>query len=371
MMSKVIKLVDIRLKAPLIPIVRAIRSGQLAQGRYVKEFEESFARLSGVRHAIAVNNGTTALIAALKALDLKSGDEVITSPFTFGATVNSILLAGYKVRFADIEPDTYSISIDSIRSRINTHTGAIVPVHLYGHPCNLKALGELAREHSLRIVEDAAQAHGAQYDGLPVGTLDVGCFSFYATKNIALGEGGVVTTNSDSVADYVRMLRNQGMSARYEYAMVGENLRLTELQALIGLPQLEAYDKLVDRRASNAAVLIELLEGNPHLRIPSIHHHLRQVWHQFTIEVLETSMVDRIQLQKDLLGRGIESAIYYPKALNEYPVFKNHPNVVNDETPVAHGVARRCLSIPVHQHLSKMDLKRIAREVNALTGYAR
>lgn len=369
MQNRAIKLVDIRLKAPLLPMLRAIKSGQLAQGRYVKEFEESFARLSGVRHAIAVNNGTTALIAALKALNLKSGDEVITSPFTFGATVNSILLAGYKVRFADIDSDTYGISIDSLRSRINRHTRAIVPVHLYGHPCDLGALSEIAREHSLRIVEDAAQAHGAMYDGLHVGSLDVGCFSFYATKNIALGEGGVVTTNNDSIADYIRMLRNQGMSSRYEYAIVGENLRLTELQALIGLPQLQTYDKLVARRASNAAALIELLAGNRHIRIPSIRQHLRQVWHQFTIEVLESSRVDRAQLQRSLLERGIESAVYYPKALNEYSVFINHPNVVIDETPVAKQVARRCLSLPIHQHLSRRDLKRIAHEVNRLTGY--
>ncbi len=370
-MSNVIKLVDIRLKTPLIPMIRAIRSGQLAQGRYVKEFEESFARLSGARHAIAVNNGTTALIAGLKALELKAGAEVITTPFTFGATVNSILLAGYKVRFADIEPDSYGISIDSIKERINKNTKAVVPVHLYGNPCNLQALSQCAQEHSLRIVEDAAQAHGARYEGFPVGTLDIGCFSFYATKNIALGEGGVITTNSDSVAAYVRMLRNQGMSARYEYAIVGENLRLTEIQALIGLPQLKEYDKLVEKRTRNAATLIELLDGNPHIQVPTISRNLRQVWHQFTIEVLETSEVDRAHLQRDLLARGVESAVYYPKPLNEYPVFMEHPNVVVDDTPVASRVARRCLSLPIHQHLSSADLKTIAREVNALTGYSR
>jgi perosamine synthetase len=370
-MSNLIKLVDIRLKTPLGPMIRAIRSGQLAQGRYVKEFEESFARLCRVRHAIAVNNGTTALIAALKALDLKNGAEVITTPFTFGATVNSILLAGYKVRFADIEPDSYGISIDSIKARINENTKAVVPVHLYGNPCNLRALSELAQEHSLRIVEDAAQAHGAQYEGLPVGTLDIGCFSFYATKNITLGEGGVVTTNSDSVAEYVRMLRNQGMSSRYEYAIVGENLRITEIQALIGLPQLKAYDYLVERRTRNAAMLIELLGGNPHIQVPSISRNMRQVFHQFTIEVLETSRVNRFQMQRDLLQNGVESGVYYPKPLNEYPVFMRHPNVIVEETPVASRVARRCLSLPIHQHLSTVDLKRIAREVNVLTGHSR
>jgi perosamine synthetase len=219
-------------------VLEVLRSGQLAQGPMVERLEHDFARLCGARHAIAVSSGTTALVAALQALGVGPGDEVVTSPFTFAATLNAILETGATARFADIEPTTFTVDPASVRRRLSPRTRVVMPVHLYGQPADMDRLVAIAADHGSAIVEDAAQAHGATVRGRAVGTFGIGCFSLYATKNVTTGEGGIVTTDDDELAASIRVLRNQGMRTRYSYDVVGHNYRLTDLQAAVGIPQL-------------------------------------------------------------------------------------------------------------------------------------
>ena len=217
-------------------VLEVLRSGMLAQGEKVSALEEEFAAAHQVAHAVAVSNGTVALTGALRALGIGPGDEVITTPFSFNATLNAILEVGATARFADVRDD-FTIDPDAVAASINQRTTALLPVHLYGLPADMTAIADLARRHGLAIVEDAAQAHGAACAGRSVGGYGAGTFSLYGTKNITCGEGGVVVTDDDDVASKLRMLRNQGMRARYEYEMPGYNWRLTDLQAAVALPQ--------------------------------------------------------------------------------------------------------------------------------------
>jgi perosamine synthetase len=347
-------------------VLRVIRSGNIAQGPVVAEFEDRFAALLGAQHAIAVNNGTTALVAALQVLDLQPGDEVITSPFTFIATLNAILEAGATVRFGDIRMDDFGLDPESVRAQITERTRVIMPVHLYGQSADLGPLREIAREHDLRLVEDAAQAHGATYEGKAVGTFDLGCYSFYATKNLTTGEGGAITTDDDRLAERLRILRNQGMRARYEYVAAGHNYRLTDLQAAVVLPQLDAYPALVSARRRNAAGLIERLRGIPDLVLPSELPGRGHVWHQFTILLPEG--VVRDTFVDAMAEAGVGTGIYYPKPVYDYGPYADRPDVVRSPTPTAAAVAARCVSLPVHQHLAADDLDTIAAAVRSTLG---
>lgn len=342
-------------------VLQVIRSGNIAQGPVVAEFEQRFAELVGAKHAIAVNNGTTALVASIQALDLQPGDEIITSPFTFIATLNAILEAGATVRFGDVRVEDFALDPESVRSQITERTRAIIPIHLYGQAADMAPLMEIAREHSLAVVEDGAQAHGATYQGQGVGTFGIGCFSFYATKNLTTGEGGIITTNDDAVADTLRVMRNQGMRARYEYVMAGHNYRLTDLQAAVVLPQLDEYPALLAARRSNAAALTAKLEDIDGLVLPRQLDGREHVWHQFTVLLPEG--VDR-QGFVDALGvDGVGSGIYYPKPVYDYETYQGRPDVIRSETPVADDVAARCVSLPVHQHLTGDDIDTIAAAV--------
>src|SRR5437016_6092885 len=220
-------------------VFQVLSSGQLAQGTRVATFEQWFAEICAVREAIAVSSGTAALHLALLAHGVGSGDEVITTAFSFAATANVILLVGATPVFVDIEPDTYTIDPALVEAAITPHTKAIMPVHLYGNPCDMKQLEVFARDYGLVIIEDACQAHAAAIDGKPVGSFGTGCFSFYATKNMTTGEGGMVTTNDPVIAECVRLLRNHGQKERYSHVTLGYNLRMTEIQGAIGLVQIE------------------------------------------------------------------------------------------------------------------------------------
>lgn len=342
-------------------VLDVIRSGIIAQGPVVAELEQRFARMSATTHAVAVNNGTTALVASLQALGLQRGDEVVTSPFTFAATLNAILEAGATVRFADIRVEDFNVDPTSMATRISERTRVLMPVHLYGQAADMHGVGELAREHGLSVVEDAAQAHGATYDGRAVGGFGLGCFSLYATKNITSGEGGIITTNDDELAARLRILRNQGMRARYEYVMAGHNYRLTDLQAALVLPQLDAYGDQVERRRRNAAGLCERLAGIDGLVLPSELEGRGHVWHQFT--VLLPAEVERRAFVDSLTASGVGSGSYYPRLVHDYDVYRNHPGVIVEPTPVAADVAQRCVSLPVHPGVDDSDLDIIADAV--------
>jgi perosamine synthetase len=340
-------------------VLEVLRSGQLAQGALVERFEQEFAELHGVRHAMAVNNGTTALVVALEALGLGPGDEVITSPFTFVATLNAILEAGATARFADIGDD-YNILPAHIEQLISDRTRAIMPVHLYGYMADMDPIVEIAASKQLPIVEDAAQAVGASYHGRSAGSFGVGCFSLYATKNLTTGEGGVVTTNDDATADRVRLLRNQGMRARYQYEVAGHNYRLTNLAAAVGLPQLERLHETSKQRAENAQYLRDGLDGVPGLVLPPAPAAGRtHVYHQFTIRITADANMSRDSFVERLSAAGVGCGVYYPKVVYDYDCYRAHPRVAPGDVPHASLIASEVVSLPVHPHLSATDLAAI------------
>lgn len=347
-------------------VLEVIRSGILAQGPVVAEFEREFAQLCDVEHAVAVNNGTTALVASLQVLDLEEGEEVVTTPFTFAATLNAILESGATVRFADIRIEDYCIDPQSISNRLTDRTRVLMPVHLYGQAADMAPIAATTEARGLSIVEDAAQAHGAKYQGVPVGGYGLACFSFYATKNLTTGEGGIITTNDAALADRLRILRNQGMKARYEYVMAGHNYRLTDLQAAVVLPQLASYSEQLAMRRRNAAGLIERLTDVEGLVLPQQMPGREHVWHQFT--VLLPEKVDRMAFVDRLASAGVGAGIYYPRLVHDYDVYRNHPRVIIEETPQAALAASRCVSLPVHPGVSEDDLDVISAAVREAIG---
>ncbi len=348
--------------------VEVIRSGRLASGPMVERFESEFAAIVGVEHAVAVNNGTTALVAALQVLDLQPGDEVVTSPFTFVATLNAILEAGVIARFADISEADFCLDPAAVESAIGPRTKVLLPVHLYGQPADMALFSQLAAHTGLVIVEDAAQAHGAMVDGRGAGSFGLGTFSFYGTKNLTTGEGGMITTNDARLAARLRVLRNQGMVQRYQYEVAGHNYRLTDIQAALALPQLADYSEQVKRRRDNATRLTEGLTGIPGLHTPREMPGRSHVWHQYTILVLPDAPVTRDELSAALTERGVGSGVYYPKLVHDYDCFRDHPRVVVDPTPVAERVAAGCLSLPVHPHLSEADVNTVIAAVREVMG---
>lgn len=349
-------------------VLEVIRSGIIAQGPVVAEFERRFAEIAGTKHAVAVNNGTTSLIASLQVLDLQPGDEVITSPFTFVATLNAILEAGATAVFADIREEDFNIDPARVRELVTPRTRAIMPVHLYGQMADMDPLVEIAREHDLFIIEDSAQSHGASYRGRPAGSYGLGSFSFYATKNLTTGEGGMITTDSDDLADKLRVLRNQGMRARYQYEMAGNNYRLTDLQAALVLPQLDRYDGIVVERQRNARVLNEGLAGVQGLALPQQLEGRKHVWHQYTVRVEEEAKLGRDEFVAALGEAGVGCGIYYPKIVFDYDAYRANPLVRTREVPVAERVAAQSVSLPVHVHLSDDDLATIVSTVRDLLG---
>ena len=339
----------------------------LAAGEHVADFERRFAEAHGAQRAVAVCNGTVALVAALRAHDVGPGDEVITSPMTFAATLNAILEVGATARFADVAED---LTLDpwAVAAAITPRTKALLPVHLYGLPAAMSELSAIAGRHGLVLIEDAAQAHGARVDGGVVGSRGTAAFSLYATKNITCGEGGVITTSDETVAGRLRLLRNQGMRARYDYALPGYNYRLTDLQAAIANVQLRRLAAVNECRARNAARLSRGLGGIPGLVLPPTPDGRTSAWHQYTVRLMADARLDRDQLSKWLEAANIESRPYYPKLVHDYPCYLNHPRVVRDETPRAHEAARQVLSLPVHPALDGCGLDRIVEAVQeALT----
>lgn len=361
-----ITVVDVRDAEPYV--LEALRSGSIAQGPMVKRFEEKFAALSGVEHAVAVNNGTTALVAALQVLDLQPGDEVITSPFTFVATLNAILEAGATARFADIRAEDFCVDPDAVAAAIGSRTKVLMPVHLYGQTADMAALGKQAADHGLALVEDAAQAHGALFDGRAAGSFGIGCFSFYATKNITTGEGGAITTNNAALADRLRVLRNQGMRERYVYEMAGHNYRMTDLHAALAIPQLDRVAQITERRQANARMLNEALADVPGLRTPSQLGGRSHVWHQYTVLVTEEARISRDELVAQLGQRSIGCGVYYPKLVTDYDCYREHPRVGQADTPVAAATAKQCLSLPVHAALTEAQVATVATTVRELLG---
>ena len=344
-------------------VLDVLASGQLAQGQRVAAFEQRFAELCQVREAVAVSSGTAALYLALLAHNIGPGDEVITTPFSFAATANAIVMAGAIPVFVDIEADTFNLDPAQVEAAITPHTKALLPVHLYGHPAAMRQFNALAATYHLAIIEDACQAHAASIDGRMVGSFGTGCFSFYATKNMTTGEGGMITTNDAAIAERLRLLRSHGQQERYRHLTLGYNLRMTEMQAALGLVQLEKLERFTEQRIANAAFLTVALHEA--VQTPVVRDGCRHVYHQYTLRIPDK----RDEWAAQLGARGIATAIHYPLPIHQQPFYREHSRMFrivgahDGRLPVAEMAAQQVLSLPVHPALSEEDLATITSEV--------
>lgn len=339
-------------------VLDVLSSGMIVQGPRTALFEEKFAEIIHTKYAVATSSGTTALHVALLAHGIKPGDEVITSPFTFFATISSILYTGAVPVFVDIEEDTFNLDPDKIESAITPRTKAIMPVHLYGYPCDMKKIMDIADKHGLAVIEDAAQAVGAAFQGKNTGSFGTGCFSLYATKNIMSGEGGMITTDDEKLVARCRMIRNHGMQRRYYHETLGYNFRMTDLHAAIGLVQVGRLNAFNQKRKENAAYYQQHITS---VITPSVKTGYEHVWHQYTIRVQK----DRDEAIKKLTEAGVGTGIFYP-----VPAYKQQPvldlGYGNIYLPITEKVVQEVISIPVHPQLSQADLEKVVYEVNKL-----
>jgi dTDP-4-amino-4,6-dideoxygalactose transaminase len=338
-------------------VLEVLDSGVLAQGPRVAAFEQAFAEMCGVKHAIATSSGTTALHTALLAHGIGEGDEVITSPFTFIASANSILYTGAKPVFVDIESDTFNIDPGLIEAAITDRTKAIMPVHLFGLSCDMDAILAIAKEHNLVIIEDACQSHGATYKGKRLGSFGTGAFSLYPTKNMTSAEGGMITTNDDALDAESRIIRQHGMRRRYYHDDLGFNFRMTDVHAAIGLEQLKKLERFNKARQRNAAFLSEHLRG---VVVPVVPEGCEHVFHQYTIRVPNGK---RDTLIEHLMQQEIGSGVYYPVPVHKQSYYTKDLKY-DQSLPESERAAVEVVSLPVHPSLSPADLESIVSAVN-------
>ncbi|MER3400935.1 MAG: aminotransferase DegT [Thermoflexus sp.] len=345
-------------EATYAAVREVLASGRLAQGPWVLAFEERFAIWSDAPFAFAVSSGTAALLLALMALGIGPGDEVITTPFTFAATANVALFLGARPVFADIDPVTLNLDPEDAARRITPRTRAIIVVHLYGHPCDMEAFQTLCERHGLALIEDAAHAPGAEYRGRRVGSFGIGCFSFYATKNLTTGEGGMVTTHDPQLARRLRMLRDHGQSAKYVHEQLGLNFRMTELQAAMGIEQMRHIEAWNARRREIADFYSRNLQG---VRLPATVPGCTPVYHLYTIRVPPAI---RGALRERLWAAGIETGVHYPTPVYRQPLYQRLG--YTEALPHAEAAAREVLSLPIHPALREGEVRYIVEAVNAL-----
>jgi perosamine synthetase len=340
-------------------VMSVLSTGQLAQGPVTEAFEREFAEWCGVAHAVAVNSGTAALHLLMLAHGFGEGDEVITSPFTFVASANAALFVGARPVFVDIERETYCLDPELVEAAITRRTRAIMPVDLYGHPAQIEELREIAERRGVMLLEDACQAHGAAIGARKAGGLGVDAtFSFYPTKNMTTGEGGMVTTGDASIAEKVGVLRQHGAAQRYHHDLLGYNFRMTDIAAAIGRAQLAKLDRFNERRRRNASVLDEQLAGTPGVVTARERRGYRHVYHQYTV-LIEG---DRDRFAEGLRELGVGTAVHYAVPVHRQPLYigLGYGEV---SMPVAEHAAEHVLSLPVHPALTDSDLDRIVDAV--------
>ncbi|MCC5835632.1 MAG: DegT/DnrJ/EryC1/StrS family aminotransferase [Opitutales bacterium] len=351
-----VPLLDIqRQHAPLAPefneaFNRILESGAFILGKEVQAFEASMAEYIGVKHAIGVSSGTDALLVALMALDIGQGDEVLCPAFTFFGTAGSIARLGATPVWVDVDRESFNIDLEDAARKLSAKTKAMMPVHLFGQACDMDAMTTFAKEHGLAVIEDAAQAIGAEFKGKQVGGFtELGAFSFYPTKNLGgLGDGGLVTTNDDVLAEKVIKLRNHGMHPKYVHQLIGGNFRLDALQAAFLDIKLKYLDKWHEARGQHAAAYREALKDCGAFELPAILPYRRHVWNQFTLKVLDGR---RDELRNYLNAKGIGSEIYYPIALDQQACFSSNCRG-GGSIRVSHELAASVLSIPVFPELT-------------------
>jgi perosamine synthetase len=340
-----------------VAVKEVLESGVVASGPRTKAFEKEFAEYLGVGQAVAVTNGTVALDVALKALELGPGDEVITSAFSFVASGNCILFQKAKPVFADINPKTFNVDPSDVAEKVTDKTKAIIPVHMFGQPAEMAALQEIAEDKEIWLVEDSAQAHGAEYKNQKAGTIgDMGCFSFYATKNMAAGEGGMVTTNNPELAAKTRLLINHGQSHKYFHDALGYNYRMTDLCAAIGLIQLKKLDGFNTKRRENAQLLSNGIRDIKGLTVPYVDENVKHVFHQYVIRVEDSYPMDRDELAAHLTEKGIGNAVHYPIPICRQPFYLKL-GYGEQKCPNTEDACKQVLSLPVHPMVNREDIE--------------
>lgn len=340
-----------------------------SMGKYIGQFETQFASYCGCKHGISVTNGTAALHLALASLGIGPGDEVILPAFTMAASVFSIIYTGAKPVLVDSEPDTWNMAVSGIEERINDRTRAIMPVHIYGHPCDMDPIIEIAGRRGLLVVEDAAEAHGACYRGRKAGALgDVGCFSFYANKIITTGEGGMLVTNDDAVAEKARRLKDQAYSParRFLHTDLGFNYRMTNIQAAIGLAQLENIDSFVDLRRRHASAYNAALNELPGITLPPEKEWARSVYWMYSILIGHDFPVGRDELMTRLKEKGVDTRAFFIP-MHMQPAFATMGLFKGESHPVAEELSRRGLYLPSGSGLKEEDLDYVCRSMREIS----
>jgi perosamine synthetase len=349
-------------------VIKVMRSGiltsGLGMGPTVTEFEKGFAKMACAKHAVAVNTGTAALHAAVMAIGVKRGDEVILPSFTFVATAEAVALAGAKPVFADIDPETYNLAPSAVEKALTKKTKAILPVDLYGFSADMKPLREIANKNGLALVEDAAQAHGTTYEGKSVGAIaDAACWSMYAAKNIMTGEGGVITTNNDEIAETLRMIRTHGEKAKYASLILGTNYRMSEMQAAIGNVQLERLAGFLTKRRQNAEQLTKILE-NSKLILPYDSKDRLHSWYLYTARLKDATETQRNSLLQDLKNKGIGAEAYYVNPVHQMPFYRK--NFGTPKLPETEKASKQVFSLPIHPGVTEEQVQFIGETVQSL-----
>jgi perosamine synthetase len=354
-------------------VIDCIKSNWISSGgKYIGEFEQKFAQYCGTKYGVSTTSGTTALHLALASLDIGKGSEVIVPAFTMAASVFAIVYTGAKPVLVDCEPETWNIDVGRVEKKITRRTKAILPVHIYGHPCDLDPIMELARQHNLCVVEDAAEAHGAEYKGKRAGGIgDVGCFSFYANKMITTGEGGMAVTNREDVADRARRLKDQAYSRekRFLHTDIGFNYRMTNIQAAIGLAQLERIDEFVERRRSNASTYNSLLKDVKGVRLPPEKPWAKNVYWMYSIVIEDEFGMSRDELAAKLKENGVDTRAFFIP-MHQQPAFAKLGLFRGESYPVAEDISRRGLYLPSGSGLKKEEIEQVCAAVRKVRGAA-
>jgi perosamine synthetase len=335
-----------------------------SKGRYIGEFEDAFAEYCGSDYGISTTSGTTALHLAIASLDIGKGDEVIVPAFTMISTVFAIVYTGAKPVIVDAEPETWNIDVDKIGENITERTKAIIPVHTYGHPCDMDPILSVAKKHDVAVVEDAAEAHGAEYKGRKSGGIGyMGCFSFYANKIITCGEGGMIVTNDEEIAERAKSLRNLSFPKEkriYLHSEVGYNYRMTNIQAAMGLAQLEKIDELIERRRKNAHIYNGLLEDVKGIRLPTEKEWAKNVYWMYSILVEDEFGVGRDELMDKMMKKGIDTRTFFIP-MHQQPVFKKMGLFKGESYPVAEELSKKGMYLPSGSGLKEEEIRQVCR----------
>lgn len=347
-------------------VVDCIKTNWISsKGKYVEEFEEKFAKYCGCKYGISTTSGTTALHLALASLGIKKGDEVIIPSFTMIATGFAVIYCGATPVLVDAEPETWNMNVEKIEEKITTKTKAIMPVHIYGHPCDMDPIMEVAQKYNLWVIEDAAEAHGAEYKGKKVGSIGhVGCFSFYANKIITTGEGGMVVTNDEKIAERARLLKDLAHSKerRFLHTDLGFNYRMTNIQASIGLAQLEKIDELIERRRSHAHLYNSLLKDVKGVSLPPEKKWAKNVYWMYSILIQDEFGMSRDELMEKLKEKGIETRTFFIP-LHQQPAFRKMNLFQGENYPIAEELSQKGLYLPSGSGLTTDQIEYVCRAI--------